>query len=104
VRVQVDRLGHAGTVTEIPQEWVDSGAGAIEYNTGFAGENPDELARAVIEDVLPDIRHAIAEDLRAEARRMREAARERPDREHWADAYEAAAHRIDDVRYPWRQS
>jgi hypothetical protein len=91
-------------VTEIPQEWVDSGAAAIEYNTGFAGENPDELARAVIEDVLPDIRHAIAEDLRVEARRLREAARERPSRENWADAYEAAAHRIDDAGHPWRQS
>jgi len=91
-------------VTEIPQEWVQSGAEAIEHETGFAGDEPHHVARTVIEDVLPDIRHAIAEDLRAEARRMREADRERPGRENWADAYAAAADRIDDARYPWWQS
>jgi hypothetical protein len=91
-------------VSEIPREWVESGAEAIEYETGFAGDNPHHVARTVIEDVLPDIRRAIAEDLRAEARRLREVSQGRPGREHWADAYEAAAHRIDDARYPWRQS
>jgi hypothetical protein len=69
----------------------------------------------VIEDVLPAIRLAIAEDLRAEARRMRETYREHeegrdPDRPregaylgHWAKAYEAAAHGIEAATYPWRR-
>jgi hypothetical protein len=91
-------------VTEIPQEWVQSGAEAIEHETGFAGDDPHHVARTVIEDVLPDIRHAIAEDLRAQARLMREAPRGRPGREGWADAYQEAAHRIEDARYPWRHS
>lgn len=91
-------------MSEIPQEWVESGAEAIEYETGFAGDNPHSVARAVIEDVLPEIRYAIAEDLRAEARRMREAHQEHSGTGHWADAYEAAAHRIEDARYPWRRS
>ncbi len=90
-------------MTEIPQEWVQRGAEALEYDTGFAGEDPHRVARAVIEDVLPDIRHAIAEDLRAEARLIRAVEQGRPGRENWADAYEAAAHRIDDAPYPWRQ-
>jgi hypothetical protein len=102
-------------VSEIPQEWVESGAEAIEYETGFAGDDFDQVARAVIEDVLPAIRLAIAEDLRAEARRMRETYRERADRrapdgpgeppnlDSWAKAYEAAAHRIEAATYPWRR-
>jgi hypothetical protein len=63
-------------VTDIPPEWVQGGAKAIEYQTGFAGDDPHNVARTVLEDVLPDIRHAIAEDLRAEARRMREEGRD----------------------------
>jgi hypothetical protein len=102
-------------VTEIPQEWVQSGAEALEYDTDFPGDDLQHVARTVIEDVLRDIRHAIAEDLRAEARRMREAYRahnegldpgrptKRPNLDHWANAYEAAALRIEDARYPWRR-
>lgn len=89
-------------MVDVPQECLQSGAEAIEYETGFAGDNPHHVARTVIEDVLPDIRHAIAEDLRAEARRVRKDHRKRPGRENWPDAYEAAAHRIDDARCPWR--
>ena len=103
-------------MSEIPQEWVESGAEAIEYETGFPGEDLDQVARTVIEDVLQAIRLAIAEDLRAEARRMRETYREReegrgpdhhpgepPNLNSWAKAYEAAAHRIEAVTYPWRR-
>ncbi len=102
-------------MSEIPQEWVQSSAEAIEYETGFAGDDPQHVARTVIEDVLPAIRLAIAEDLRAEARRMRQRHREHaegrgPDRpaeapnlDYWAKAYEAAAHRIEAATYPWRR-
>ena len=102
-------------MSEIPQDWVESGAEAIEYETGFAGDDFDQVARTVIEDVLPAIRLAIAQDLRAEARRMRETYRGRADRpapdrpgeppnlDSWAKAYEAAAHRIEAATYPWRR-
>jgi hypothetical protein len=115
MRASGSRFWHAEAVTEIPVEWVQSGAEAIEYETGFAGDDLQQVARSVIEDVLPAIRLAIAEDLRADSRRMREAHREHesrrdsdrpsehPDLDHWPEAYEAAAHRIEAATYPWRR-
>ena len=80
-----------------------------------AARKRSNMPAPLFEDVLPAIRLAIAEDLRAEARRMRGTYREGADRpapdgpgepsnlDSWAKAYEASAHRIEAATYPWRQ-